>query len=177
MKFEAKHVLSVTLEEMEASWEDERYFPFLLKHCSAVQALHVLEAHWQNNCLLRRVRCLPKPVIRTIGPKAVNPHWFSFVSHTTYHFETKVLYFANEPDNPQVRSVFSNQGEIRFSPLGNQTECMATGDISLGLPKRLRFLAPLGEFLIRREGLNMLSGEIPVMERFVQEVLRAPSAL
>jgi hypothetical protein len=176
MKFEVRHVLAATLPEIEASFVDERYTSFLLQHHPAVQAVQVLETLLQKNCLLRRVRYVPKPAIQTIGSQQVNPRWFSFVAHSTYDFEKKVLYFANEPDNEHIRSVFTNQGEFQFSPLGNQTERVALGDISLCLPKRLRFLAPVGEYLIRREGLKILSGEIPVMERFAKEVLRAPSS-
>jgi len=176
MTFEVRHVLRATLEEVEASFVDERYAPFLLQHHPAVQDIHLLETLLQKNRLLRRIRYLPKPVIQAIGPKRVSPHGFSFVSHSTYDFETKVLYFANEPDNEKIRAVFSNQGEFRFAPLGNQTERIVVGTLSLRLPKQLRFLAPVGEFLIRREGLKILSGEIPVMERFAKEVLRAPSS-
>jgi len=172
-----RHLLRATLEEIEASLVDERYPSFLLQYHPAVQDIQILEVLLREGRLLRRVRYFPKPVIQAIGLRKVSPHWFGFVSHSTYDFETKVLHFANEPDNEQIRSVFSNQGELRFFPLGSQTERIAIGDISLCLPRRLRFLAPLGEFLIRREGLKILLGEIPVMERFAKEVLRAPSAL
>jgi len=174
MKFEARHVFAATLEEIEASFVDERYASFLLQHHPSVQAIQVLEVRLQHTRLLRRVRCLTKPVIQTIGPKKVEPGWFSFVAYSTYDFETKVLHFCNEPDNKHVRSMFSNQGEFQFSALGAQTERIASGNISLCLPKRFRLLAPVGEYLIRREGLKILSGEIPVMERFVREVLRPP---
>ena len=176
MKFEVRHVLAVTLEEVEASLMDERYVSFLRQHHPAVLDVHVLDTLLLQNRLLRRVRYFPKPVIHTFGQRPLQPHWFSFVEYSTYDFETKVLHFANEPDDAQIRSVFENQGELRFSPQGGQTERIAIGNISLCLPERLRFWAPMGEFLIRHEGLKILLGEIPVMERFAKEVLRAPSA-
>jgi len=102
----------------------------------------------------------------------VDPSWFGFVEYSVYNFETKVLSFSNEPDNPYVRSMLLNQGEFLFSPLGNKTLRAVSGSLSLCLPERLGFLAPMGEYLIRKEGLKILLGEIPVMERFAQEVLR-----
>jgi hypothetical protein len=174
MKFEVRHVLAATLEEIEACFVDERYVSFLLQHHPAVQDIHLLEARLQQNRLVRRVRYLPKPVIQSIGSKKVEPHYLGFVAYSTYDFETKVLHFVNEPDNERIRSMLTNQGTFQFAPLEGRTERIASGNISLHLPERLRFLASAGEYLIWREGLKILSSEIPLMERFAKEVLRAP---
>ncbi|MCL2177816.1 MAG: hypothetical protein FWC28_09265 [Proteobacteria bacterium] len=174
MKFEFRHLLSVTLEEMETTLSDERYPPFLLQYHPLLLSIQVLEVLLLNGRLLRRIRYLPKPLIRSIGPKQVDPSWFSFVEYSTYDFETKTLRFSNEPDNAYARAALVNQGQFLFSPLGNQIQRIVNGTLSLHLPKQLRFLAHTGEYLIRQEGLKILQSEIPIMERFSQEVLRPP---
>ncbi|MCL2012658.1 MAG: hypothetical protein FWG75_07735 [Cystobacterineae bacterium] len=176
MKFESRHLLCATLKEIETSFVDKRYPPFLLEHHPLVQAIQVLEIRLQNSRLTRRIQYLPKPLIHSIGPKKVEPSWFSFTEYSTYDFESKILHFSNEPDNMQVRSMLSNQGELRFSSLGDKTERIASGNICLCLPERLRFLGAMGEYLIQHEGLKILRGEISVMERFAKEVLRAPAS-
>lgn len=66
-----------------------------------------------------------------------------------------------------------NTGTLRLRDLGNgQTERTMDGEISLKLPFLLKPLALIGEKVIQSEGLKILDGEVPVMNRFISEVLR-----
>ena len=46
------------------------------------------------------------------------------------------------------------------------------GEISLKLPFLMKPLAMIGEQVIKGEGMKILDGEVPVLNRFIAEVLR-----
>jgi hypothetical protein len=67
-----------------------------------------------------------------------------------------------------------NTGTLSLRDGGSgQTERVMQGEISLKLPFLLKPLAIIGETIIKGEGLKILDNELPVLNRFIAEVLRA----
>jgi hypothetical protein len=173
MRFEAKQRFQGTVDEVERSLLDARYFDFLLKHHGVLLELQPLEVKDEGNTVRRKVRYRPKPVISSIGPKPVPPEWFAFIETSTYDKKAKTLTFTNVPTSNTISKMLVNTGTLRLRDLGNgQTERTMDGEISLKLPFLLKPLGMIGEKVIQSEGLKILDGEVPVMNRFISEVLR-----
>ncbi len=171
MRFEAKHRFAGTLEQVESAMLDARYLAFLLKHHGVLLEAELLGSTTAGTKTTRRVRYRPKPVIESIGPKKVPPEWFAFVEESTYDNVKHQLSFKNTPTSQSIANLMVNTGTLTLRDVGGQCERVMDGEISLKLPFLLKPLAMIGEAIIQREGLKILDNELPVMNRFIQEVL------
>ncbi len=174
MKFEVKHTLAGSADEVERAMFDDRYTPVLLQHHGVLLEAQNLEKKDEGAVVRRRIRYRPKPVISSVGPKPVPPEWFAFIETSTWDKARKVLSFSNVPTNESISSLLVNTGSLRLRDLGGgRTERTVSGEIALKLPFLLKPLALIGERVIHHEGLKILDGEVPVLNRFIAEVLRA----
>jgi len=173
MRFEVRHRIQGTLDEVERAMLDPRYLEFLLQHHGVLLEVQPQERTEDGDLVRRKVRYRPKPVIASVGPKPVPPEWFAFVESSTYDRKRKTLTFTNVPTHQKISRMLVNSGTLRFRDLGGgQTERTAEGEISLKLPFLLKPLAIVGERVIQAEGVKILDGEVPVLNRFIAEVLR-----
>ena len=173
MKFEARQRIQGTVDEVERALLDPRYFDFLLKHHGVLLEVQPLERREEGDKVLRKVRYRPKPVIASIGPKTVPPEYFAFVESSTYDKKRKELTFQNVPTSGAISRMVVNTGTLRLRDAGGgQTERTMDGEISLKLPFLMKPLAMIGEQVIKGEGMKILDGEVPVLNRFISEVLR-----
>ncbi|RYZ39656.1 MAG: hypothetical protein EOO71_19220 [Myxococcaceae bacterium] len=174
MRFGKQQRIQGTVDEVERALLDERYFPFLLEHHGVLLELQPLEVKVDGDRVHRRIRYRPKPVIATIGTKKVPPEWFAFIETSTYDKRKKELAFTNTPTSQTISKMMVNTGVLRLRDLGNgQTERTMDGEISLKLPFLLKAVAFIGEKVIESEGLKILDNEVPVLNRFIAEVVRA----
>ncbi|CAM4000479.1 hypothetical protein G4177_22995 [Corallococcus sp. ZKHCc1 1396] len=174
MQFVKKQRIQGTVDEVERALLDERYFPFLLQHHGVLLELQPLEVKADGDRVHRKVRYRPKPVIATIGTKKVPPEWFAFIETSTYDKRKKELSFTNTPTSQTISNMMVNNGVLRLRDLGNgETERTMDGEIKLKLPFLLKAVAFIGEKVIESEGLKILDNEVPVLNRFIAEVIRA----
>lgn len=174
MRFESRQRLNGTVDEVERALFDDRYIDFLLKHHGVLVDAKVLEKKEEGGKIKRRVRYLPKPVIKSVGPKEVPPEWFAFVENSTWDRSRKELSFQNIPASQTIDKMLVNVGTLKLRDAGaGQTERVMEGEITLKLGFLLKPLAMIGEKLIQHEGLKILDAEVPVMNKFIAEVLRA----
>lgn len=172
MRFEVRQRIDGTVEEVEKALLDERYLDFLLKHHGVLLEVQLLEREDDGQVVRRKVRYRPKPVIKSVGPKEVPPEWFAFVETSTYDRRRKELQFRNVPTSNKIADMLINTGTLRLVDRGGQTERTMEGEIALKLPFFLKPLAVIGERLIHSEGLKILDNELPVLNRFIAEVVR-----
>ena len=172
MRFESRQRIMGTVDEVERAMLDPRYPEFLLKHHGVLLEVQALEVKDEGDKVRRKVRYRPKPVIASIGPKKVPPEWFAFVENSTYDKKKKELTFTNVPTSNSISKMLVNTGTLRLKDVGGQTERTMDGEISLKLPFLMKPLAVIGEKVIQTEGLKILDGEAPVLNRFIAEVLR-----
>jgi hypothetical protein len=173
MRFEVKHRIQGTVDEVERAMLDPRYGEFLLKHHGVLLEVVPQERNEDGDTVKRKVRYRPKPVIASVGPKPVPAEWFAFVESSTWDKKRKELRFTNTPTSDKISRMLVNTGTIRLRDAGGgQTERIVEGEISLKLPFLLKPLAMIGERVIQVEGLKILDGEVPVLNRFITEVLR-----
>lgn len=173
MRFETRQRIAGTLDQVERALLDERYHAFLLQHHGVLLEVQPLERKDEGDRVWRKVRYRPKPVIAAIGPKPVPPEWFAFIETSTYDKRRKEMSFSNVPTSKKISNLMVNTGVMRFRDSGGQTERTMEGEINLKLPFLLKPLAMIGERIIQAEGLKILDAEIPVLNRFIAEVLRA----
>jgi hypothetical protein len=173
MKFDVTQRLQGSMDEVERALLDPRYPEFLLKHHSVLLEVQVLDVKDLGDKVQRKVRYRPQPVIKSVGPRQVPPEWFAFVETSTWDKKRKELTFQNVPTSNSIAHLLINTGTLRLRDLGNgQTERTMNGEINLKLPFLLKPVALIGEKMIQAEGLKILDGEVPVMNRFINEVLR-----
>ncbi|WP_224369300.1 DUF2505 domain-containing protein [Hyalangium versicolor] len=172
MRFESRQRIQGTVDEVERAMLDERYSEFLLKHHGVLLEVQSLEIKDEGDKVRRKIRYRPKPVISSIGPKKVPPEWFAFIETSTYDKKKKELSFNNVPTSNAISKMLVNSGTLRLRQVGGETERTMDGEISLKLPFLMKMLAPIGEKIIQSEGLKILDGEAPVLNRFIAEVLR-----
>ncbi len=173
MRFETRQRIQGTVDEVERALLDERYFEFLLKHHGVLLELQPLEMKTEGDVVRRRVRYRPKPVIESIGPKQVPPEYFAFIETSTYDKRRKELSFTNVPTSNTISKMLVNTGKLSLRDVGGgQTERSLDGEITLKLPFLMKPLAMIGEKIIQSEGLKILDNEVPVLNRFIAEVIR-----
>jgi hypothetical protein len=172
MRFESRQRIMGTVDEVERAMLDPRYPEFLLQHHGVLLEVQQLELKDEGDKVRRKVRYRPKPVIASIGPKKVPPEWFAFVETSTYDKRKKELTFTNTPTSNSISRMLVNTGTLRLREVGGGTERTMDGEISLKLPFLMKPLALIGEKIIQSEGLKILDGETPVLNRFISEVLR-----
>lgn len=173
MRFEARQRIQGTVDEVERALLDERYLAFLLQHHGVLLEAERLEQTTSGDQVRRRIRYRPRPVIPSIGPKPVPPEWFAFVENSTYDKRARTLTFDNKPTSNAISKLLVNTGVLRLRDVGGgQTERTLDGEIKLLLPFLMKPVALIGERVIQSEGLKILDGEVPVLNRFIAEVLR-----
>ena len=172
MRFESRQRIMGTVDEVERAMLDQRYLDFLLKHHGVLLEVQLLELKDEGDKLRRKVRYRPKPVIEAIGPMKVPPEYFAFVESSTYDKRKKELTFSNVPTSNTISKMLVNTGTLKLRDIGGATERTMDGEISLKLPLLMKPLAMIGEKVIQSEGLKILDGETPVLNRFITEVLR-----
>jgi len=174
VRFETKQRISGSVDEVERALLDERYLDYLLEHHGVLLEVKLLDRQEKGDTVHRKVRYRPRPVIRTIGPKTVPPEWFAFVETSTYDRKRKELRFTNAATSEAIRSLLVNSGTLKLRDAGGGvTERTMEGEISLKLPFFMKPLALIGERVIQSEGMKILDAEVPVLNRFISERVRA----
>ncbi len=174
MRFEVRQSVQGTVEEAERAMLDERYPAFLLKHHGVLLEVEPLERKEEGHLVRRKVRYRPKPVIQSIGPKSVPVEWFAFIENSTYDRNRKELSFTNVPTTQKISRMLLNSGVLRLRAAKVGAERTLEGEIKLNLPFLLKPLAMIGERIIHAEGLKILDGELPVLNKFIAEAIRTP---
>ena len=174
MRFESRQRVNGTVAEVEAALTDPGYLEFLLKHHGVLLEVQLIEKKDDGVKIVRKVRYRPKPVIESIGPKKVPPEFFAFIETSTWDRNKKELTFVNVPTSQKISAMMENSGVLRLREVSGGCERSMDGEIKLKLPFLLKPLAMVGEAVIQREGLKILDAELPVLNRYITEVIRAP---
>jgi hypothetical protein len=175
MRFESRQRVNGTVAEAEAALIDPGYLDFLLKHHGVLLEVALVDKKDDGVRIDRKVRYRPKPVIESIGPKKVPPEFFAFIETSVWDRNKKELKFTNVPTSNRISSMMENTGTLRLREAGSQCELTMEGEIKLKLPFLLKPLAMIGETVIQREGLKILDAQLPVLNRYIAEVIRAPT--
>jgi hypothetical protein len=172
MRFETRQRVQGTIDEVESAMLDLRYSEFLVKHHGVLLEVQPMERREEGDRIHRKVRYRTKPVIDSLGPKKVSPEWFAFVETSTYDKKRREMTFTNVPTVNKIQNLLVNKGTLRLKSAGDHTERTVEGEIGLKLPFLLKAVAIIGERVIHAEGMKILDGDVPVLNRFIADVLR-----
>ncbi len=175
MKFDVTQRIQGSVDEVQRAMLHPDYPAFLLQHHGVLLEVEPLELNDSGDVVRRRVRYRPRPVINQIGPKHIPPEWFAFVEESTFDKRRKEMTFKNVPTSRSISNMLVNTGTIRLRDVGGQTERTVSGDINIKVPFLLKPLAVIAEKIIQSEGTKILDGDVPVLNRFIAEKLRASS--
>lgn len=174
MKFEIVQRVQASADEVEKAFLHPDYPAFLLKNHGVLLEVVPMESKDEGDKVKRKVRYRPKPVIKSVGPREIPPEWFAFVEESTWDKKRKELTFRNIPTSNSINNMLVNTGTLKVRDLGNgQSERTMSGDINIKVPFLLKPLALIAEKIIQSEGVKIVEGELPVLNRFVAEVIRA----
>jgi hypothetical protein len=173
MRFEVKQRVQGSVDEVEKALLHPEYLSFLLQHHAVLQEAQILQMEDEGDRVRRRIRYRPRPVIKHVGPKEIPPEWFAFVEESTWDKQRKELAFRNVPTSHAISNMLVNTGTFRLRDVGGATERTCEGEIHIKVPFFLKPLAMIAEKVIQSEGIKILDAELPLLNRFVGEVVRA----
>jgi carbon monoxide dehydrogenase subunit G len=125
---------------------------------------------WEENgdCVLRRIRYLPVPKIKSVGPKKVNPKWMEWVEESEVDLEKLVVRYRNIPTNHKVAELLKNSGEMHVVPSGNGCVREIRGELLV----RVFLLGSIAERLIYSYAKEILEEEANAMKELLERQRR-----
>ena len=146
----------------------------LLEITAPILEAQLVEMKDEGDRIRRKMRYRPKPVIKSVGPKNIPPEWFAFIEESTWDKKKRELTFRNVPTSNSISSMLVNTGVLKLRDAGGgQTERQMSGEINIKVPFLLKPLGMVAEKIIQAEGVKLLDADHPVLQRFVNEVVRS----
>lgn len=175
MKFELKHTFDAPVDAVIDAMTDPAFPDFMKQHMKLMSDIKPVDRKEEGGRLSWRLRCVPVPMIKKVGPKEVPPEALAFVQESTIDRAQKRISFKNVAEHPQVKKHLENSGSFSFRDLGGKTERTIAGELKVtNLPFLLKPLGPIAERLIYSNAENLLQEEARVFGEFLKQ--RKPSA-
>lgn len=118
---------------------------------------------WEQdgNVVRRRVRYLPVPKIKSVGPKKVNPKWMEWVEESEVDLENLVVRYCNIPTNGKVAELLKNSGEMHVVQIADGCIREIKGELLV----RVFLLGSIAERLIYSYAKEILDEEANAMKQ------------
>lgn len=112
----------------------------------------------------RRVRYLPVPKIRSVGPKKVDPRWMEWAEESEVDFPAMRGRYRNVPTTPRVAELLKNAGDFEFVRLGDgRTRRVMTGELRV----EVFMLGAIAERVIHAYAKEILDEEAGALARLI----------
>ena len=116
--------------------------------------------------IVRRVRYLPVPAIKRVGPKKVEPKWMEWVEESVLYKDKLRGEYKNIPTTPGIAQRMENHGEITFQTLPNgKTKRVITGELKVKVP----ILGKIAERLIYSYAQKILEDEANALIKYLKD--------
>lgn len=169
MHFELKHTFEASVDEVIEAMSDPKFAEFMKANMKMMSDIKPLDRKEAAGRLEWRLRCVPTPIIRSVGPKEIPPEALAFVQESSLDRAAKRLSFKNIAEHPRVLKHLENSGHITFRDLGGRTERIMAGDLKVtNLPFLLRPLGALAERIIYSKAQDLLNEEAQVFTQFLK---------
>jgi hypothetical protein len=174
MHFELKHTFDAPLTDVLEAMFDPSLPEYLKAHMRLIKDVRPMERNESGDVIKRRVRYVPTPMIKSVGPKQIPPEALAFIEESTFDRAARRITFKNVAEHERVRKHLENGGTISFRDLGNgKTERVIAGELKItNLPFLLRPLGPLAERVIYPKAQDLLNEEAKVFGEFVKQRAR-----
>jgi len=168
MKFELKHTFDAPVDAVIEAMTDPAFPDFMKSHMKLMSDIKPVERKEAGERLSWKLRCVPVPMIKKVGPKEVPPEALAFVQESTVDRAGRRIDFKNVAEHPKVNKHLENSGSFTFRDVGGKTERTIGGELKVvGLPFLLKPLAGVAERLIYSNAENLLNEEAKVFGEFL----------
>ena len=170
MHFELKHTFEATVDAVIDGMADPAFPDFMKQHMKMMSDIKTVDRKEEATRLSWRLRCVPIPFIKKVGPKEVPPEALAFVQESMLDRAAKRVTFKNIAEHPKIVKHLENGGTISFREVGGRTERTMSGELKVvGLPFLLKPLAMIAEQLIYSNAQNLLNEEARVFTDFLKQ--------
>ena len=177
MHFKLEHAFEAPAEAVVAALADPAFPDYLRKHMKQMQSIESLERKDHQGGVDWRMRCVPVPMIKSVGPKKVPPEALAFMQEMHLDRPGKRAAFKNVAEHARVRAHLESSGTIEFRDDGPRTKRTLSGELKIvGLPFLLRPLAGIAEQIIYSNAQKLLEEEAQILQAFVRERQAAAAA-
>lgn len=169
MRFELKHTFDAPVDAVIDAMTDPAFPDFMKSHMKLMSDIKSIDRKQEGEQLSWRLRCVPVPMIKRVGPKEVPPEALAFVQESTIDRAQKRISFRNVAEHPRVLKHLENSGSFSFRDVGGKTERTISGELKVtNLPFLLKPLGGIAERLIYSNAENLLNEEAKVFGEFLK---------
>ena len=166
MKFRFEHDFPCSREFLLETMFEEGLIEVLKPSLTLVLEGEGLEWEKTPRGVRRRVRYLPVPKIRAVGPKKVDPLWMEWVEESEVDFERGVGKYRNVPTTDWVANRLKNSGDFQFIALGpEKTRRVTTGELRV----EVFILGAIAERFIHAYAKEILDEEAQALADLIEQ--------
>jgi hypothetical protein len=170
MRFELKHTFDAPIDAVIEGMCDPAFPAFMKANMKSMSDIAPVDRREQGGRLEWRLRCVPTPIIRKVGPKEVPPEALAFIQESSLDRAARRLSFKNVAEHPRVQKHLENSGNFTFRDVGGRTERVISGELKVtNLPFLLKPLAMIAEQLIYSNAEKLLNEEAAVFTEFLKQ--------
>jgi Protein of unknown function (DUF2505) len=164
MNYEIPHEFDHSIDLIEKAMLDPKLIPHLVKEMVSIDEMEILEITDNGSTISRKVRYLPKPIIKRIGLKKIPPKAMEWIEVSTYDKKSKTLSYDNQSTHPKVRKIFINNGKISLTKIGEKTKRVVAGELRVDV----KILGRIAEKIIFKTAKKVLKEEAEAMRSFIK---------
>jgi hypothetical protein len=169
MRFELKHTFDAPVDQVMEAMTDPAFPEFMKSHMKLMSDIKPVERKEDGGRLSWKLRCVPVPMIKKVGPKEVPPEALAFVQESTVDRAAKRIDFRNVAEHPKVLKHLESTGAFTFRDVGGRTERILAGELKVtNLPFLLKPLAVIAERLIYSNAEDLLNEQAQVFGEFLK---------
>ncbi len=170
MHFELKHTFDAPVDAVIDAMTDPDFPAFMKQHMKSMTDIKPLDRKEEAGQLEWRLRCVPVPMIKKVGPKEIPPEALAFIQESKLDRASKRLSFKNIGEHPKVKAHLENSGTFTFRDLGGRTERTIAGELKVtNLSFLLRPLGVIAERIIYSNAQDLLNEEARVFTEFLKQ--------
>jgi len=169
MHFELKHTFDAPVDAVLDGMSDPGFPDFMKANMKSITDMKSIERKEDGDKLSWKLRVVPVPLIKKVGPREVPPEALAFVQESTLDRAGRRLSFKNIAAHPRVLKHLENGGSMSFRDVGGRTERTISGELKVvNLPFFLRPLSGIAESIIYSEAQKLLNEEATVFSQFLK---------
>jgi len=170
MHFDLRHTFDAPVDAVIEGLCDPAFPEFMKANMKMMSDIKTVDRKEEGTRLSWRLRCVPIPLIKKVGPKDVPPEALAFVQESTLDRAGKRVTFKNIAEHPKIVRHLENGGTMTFRDIGGRTERTMSGELKVvGLPFLLKPLAMIAEQLIYSNAQQLLNEEAKVFTEFLKQ--------
>jgi len=158
------HMFDHPLQAMEEALLDPETYQRVASRMKTIREMEPLEVTEDEGRVRRRVRYLPEPLIKRVGPKKVEPRWMEWTEESEYDRRTHRMTFVNVPRVGKVARLMDNRGTVVLEAAGDRTRRVLSGELRIKVP----LLGRIAEKIIHKTARGIVDEEA----RILNEMLR-----